>query len=310
MAFKIEMINEKIFEIAKNQTILQASLEANIPHYHACGGNAKCSTCRVIVHEGEENLSPQNEAELALRNKKQFADNVRLACQTKVVNGIVKLQRIIKDEADLDLYVYGDSVDATQSIGSEQELALFFLDIRNFTPFIEEHLPFDVIHIIRRLMKLFSDIINLHDGRVVEYEGDGLYAIFGLEDKITTAITNAEKAGQTIIKQVKKLNVDYIEEFFDSKIEIGIGLHAGKVIVGVKGVDDKTSLTAMGFPVNVASRLETATKELNNNFIISDYAYNYLKWDDQDAVKKQILLKGVREPFNVRLIGQPFEYKK
>jgi len=40
MAFKIEMINEKIFEIAKNQTILQASLEANIPHYHACGGNA------------------------------------------------------------------------------------------------------------------------------------------------------------------------------------------------------------------------------------------------------------------------------
>ena len=310
MAYKIEMINEKIFEIAKGQTILQASLEANIPHYHACGGNAKCSTCRVIVHEGKENLSAQNEAEFALRNKKQFADNVRLACQTKVVKGDVKLQRIIKDEADLDLYVYGDSVDATQSIGSEQELALFFLDIRNFTPFIEEHLPFDVIHIIRRFMKLFSDIINLHDGRVVEYEGDGLYAIFGLEEKITTAITNAEKAGQTIIKQVKKLNIDYIEEFFDSKIEVGIGLHAGKVIVGVKGVDDKTSLTAMGFPVNVASRLETATKELNNNFIISDYAYNYLKWNGQEAVKKQILLKGVREPFNVRLIGQPFEYKK
>lgn len=309
MAYKIEMINEKIFEIVEDQTILQASLEAGIPHYHACGGNAKCSTCRVVVHEGKHNLSPQNETELALRKKKQFSDNVRLACQTKVVKGNVKLQRIIKDEADLDLYVYGNSVDATQSIGSEQELALFFLDIRNFTPFIEEHLPFDVIHIIRRLMKLFSDIINLQEGRVVEYEGDGLYAVFGLEDEITKAITNAEKAGQTIIKQVKKLNVDYIEEFFDSKIEIGIGLHAGKVIVGEMGVDEKRPLTAMGFAVNVASRLETATKELNNNFIISDYAYNYLKRNNKDAAKKQIILKGVSEPFSVRLLGHPFEYK-
>ena len=57
MAYKIDMINEKEFEIAEDQTILQASLEAGIPHYHACGGNAQCSTCRVVVHEGIENLS-------------------------------------------------------------------------------------------------------------------------------------------------------------------------------------------------------------------------------------------------------------
>jgi len=306
MAYKIEMINEKDFEIAEDQTILQASLEAGIPHYHACGGNAQCSTCRVVVHEGKENLSPQNDAEIELRKKKHFADNVRLACQTKVTKGNVKLQRIIKDEADLDLYVYGSSVDGRQSIGKVQELALFFLDIRNFTPFIEKHLPFDVIHIIRRLMKLFSDVIHSHNGKVVEYEGDGLYAVFGLDYDIRKAIADAEKAGQKIIEQIKKLNTDYIEEFFDSKIEVGIGLHAGKVIVGEMGVDEKSSLTAMGFPVNVASRLETATKELNNNFIVSDYAYKYLKRNGNSAAKKQIKLKGVNEPFDVRLIGHPF----
>jgi adenylate cyclase len=309
MAYKIDMINEKEFEIVEDQTILQASLEAGIPHYHACGGNAQCSTCRVVVHEGKENLSPQNDAEIELRKQKHFADNVRLACQTKVIKGNVKLQRIIKDEADLDLYVYGSAVDGRQSIGREQELALFFLDIRNFTPFIEKHLPFDVIHIIRRLMKLFSDTIAMHNGRVVEYEGDGLYAVFGLEQDITRAIANAEKAGQKIIEEVRKLNSDYIEEFFDSKVEIGIGLHSGKVIVGEPGVNEQSSLTAMGFPVNVASRLESATKELNNNFIISDYTYNFLKRNDQGAEKKQIMLKGVSEPFNVRLLGHPFDYE-
>jgi adenylate cyclase len=57
MSYKIDMINEKQFEIAEDQSILQASLEAGIPHYHACGGNAQCSTCRVVVHEGIDNLS-------------------------------------------------------------------------------------------------------------------------------------------------------------------------------------------------------------------------------------------------------------
>ncbi len=64
MSFKIELINEKSFEIVEDQTILQASLEAGIPHYHACGGKARCSTCRIVVQEGEEKLSPPNKAEL------------------------------------------------------------------------------------------------------------------------------------------------------------------------------------------------------------------------------------------------------
>ncbi len=72
MPFKIELINEKIIEIKEEQTILQASLEAGIPHYHACGGKARCSTCRVVVQEGGEHLSHPNEAELNLRMKKKF----------------------------------------------------------------------------------------------------------------------------------------------------------------------------------------------------------------------------------------------
>jgi adenylate cyclase len=169
MPYKIELINEKIIPIADDQTILQASLEAGIPHYHACGGNARCSTCRVVVQEGGENLSLQNKAEQKLRTKKKFPDNVRLACQTKVINGDVKAQRIIKDETDLNLYIYDDHCENLQTVGDEKAMALFFLDIRNFTPFIEQHLPFDVIHIIRRLNILFNDIIVQHNGKIIEY---------------------------------------------------------------------------------------------------------------------------------------------
>jgi adenylate cyclase len=306
MLYRIELINEKAFEIKEDQTILQASLEADIPHYHACGGKAKCSTCRVVVQEGEENLSISNKAELKLREQKKFPENVRLACQTNVVGDGVKVQRIIRDETDLDLYVYGNHCENLQTVGDEKAMALFFLDIRNFTPFIEQHLPFDVIHIIRRLNIMFNDIIVENKGKILEYAGDGFYAVFGFDEPVKEAVNYAYKAGKSILDELPKLNENYITKYFDHKIDVGIGLHAGKVIVGKTGVKENNPYTVMGFPVNVAARLESATKELNNSFIISDYAYKFLN-DSNNALERQIKLKGVTEPFCVRLMGEQYK---
>jgi len=307
MSFKINFINEKIIEIKEEQTILQASLESDIPHYHACGGKARCSTCRIVVQEGGEHLSHPNKAEQNLRMKKKFPENVRLACQTKVISNDVKIQRIIKDETDLNLYVYGSECENIQTVGDEKAMALFFLDIRNFTPFIEQHLPFDVIHIIRRLNIMFSDIIVKHNGKIIEFTGDGFYAVFGFDEPIKDAVNNAYTAGKQILDSLIGLNENYITKYFDHNIDVGIGLHSGKVIVGKTGVKDYNPYTVMGFPVNVAARLESATKELNNNFIISDYAYKFLS-ESNSAPQKQIKLKGVSEPFCVRLMGKTYSF--
>jgi len=304
----IDFINEKIIGIEDEQTILEASLAAGIQHYHVCGGRAKCSTCRVIVHEGENHLTEQNRSELKLRKRKNFPDNVRLACQTKISQGNVKLQRIIKDSTDLNLYVYGNSVDARQGIGEEKELALMFVDIRNFTPFIEQHLPFDVIHLIRRLNFLFNEVVEAGKGKIIEFLGDGFYAVFGLDDELENAVRNSVETGHKILKELKQLNTSYISKYFDVEIEVGIGVHFGKVILGEKGIGETQILTAMGFPVNVAARLETATKELNNNFIISDNVYKMLDGETSPAVQKQIKLKGITEPLCVRLIGEEYSF--
>ncbi len=304
----IEFLNEKVISIQANQTILQASLEADIPHYHACGGKARCSTCRVVVQEGGEHLSDPNTAEQNLRMKKKFPENVRLACQTKVIGNDVKIQRIIRDETDLDLYVYGSDCENLQTVGDEKPMALFFLDIRNFTPFIEQHLPFDVIHIIRRLNIMFNDVIVKHKGKIIEFTGDGFYAVFGIDEPIKEAANNAYTAGNQILESLIRLNENYITKYFDHKIDVGIGLHAGKVIVGKTGVKENNHYTVMGFPVNVAARLESATKELNNNFVISEYVYEMLKRRSKSAEQKQIKLKGVSEPFCVRLMGASYNY--
>jgi len=305
MPFNVNMKNDRVIPIEEGQTILEASLEAGIPHYHACGGKAQCSTCRVVVQEGEENLSPPNKVELKLRKKKKFPEKVRLACQTKVIKANVTIQRIIRDEIDLDLYVYGSECENIQTVGDEKPMALFFLDIRNFTPFIEQHLPFDVIHIIRRLNIMFNDVIVEHKGKIIEYNGDGFYAVFGFDEPVKEAVNNAYSAGKQILESLIGLNDNYITKYFDHKIDVGIGLHSGKVIVGKTGVKEHSPYTVMGFPVNVAARLESATKELNNNYIISDDAYKFLD-ERNNAPEKYINLKGVSEPFCVRLIGKNY----
>jgi len=84
-------------DIEPSETILNADLRANIPHAHACGGKAKCSTCRVAIVDGLDNCPPRNELEDAMALRLGFAPEVRLACQTRPRGGVT-FRRLVLDE--------------------------------------------------------------------------------------------------------------------------------------------------------------------------------------------------------------------
>ncbi|MCW3114923.1 MAG: hypothetical protein JWR18_3319 [Segetibacter sp.] len=302
----IEFIGEKVVPIKEGQTILGASLQAGIPHFHACRGMAQCSTCRVLVAEGLENLSPPNEKEKALRMRIPGTFNTRLACQTTLQNGSVRVHRVIRDQTDVFVYVgKADEEDEDQELGEERELALFFLDIRNFTPFVASSLPFDVMHIIRRLFRIFKKAIAKHQGNIIDTAGDGFYAVFGLKTDITSAANAAITAGFAIHAEVADFNEQYLQPFFNVSFHLGIGIHTGKVVVGNAGVGMNNNLTAMGLPVNIASRLQAATKALNNSFIVSETAAGY--WPTAKEYERQnIELKGIDGEQSVYLFGEKY----
>jgi adenylate cyclase len=304
--FWVEFIGDRSVKIEEGQSILEAALEAGIPHYHDCGGVGQCTTCRVLIHEGVERLTPPNEVEQNLHSNIFFPPNVRLACQTFVNDAPVMLHRIIRDEIDLAIYIDDNEKQASQEIGMEKELALFFLDIRNFTPFMQAYLPFDVIHVMRRLFGLFKKCIEDNHGKVIETAGDGLYAVFGLHEDLDVAVSGSIQAGQSILKELEEFNRNYVETHFNHQFEIGIGVHAGRVIIGNIGLGINNNLTVMGLPVNIASRLQNATKQLNNSFVISDYVFKLAGCIEGDVYLEKIKLKGVKGEFQVHLIGRPY----
>jgi adenylate cyclase len=305
--FDLELVGEKTIKARQGQSILEASLQAGVPHFHACGGNAECSTCRVLVVEGMDKLSPVNRYEQELRETINLPRNIRLACQTQVEGGPVRVRRIILDEADISVYIKNEMNSAvTQSLGEKKELVLFFLDIRNFTPFVEEYLPFDVIHVVRAVHTIFNTVITAFEGVIVDTAGDGFYAVFGLSTSIDEAADKAIRGGFAIQKELKRFNETYLEPYFGAHLEIGIGLHSGEVIVGEVMVGQKSHLSVMGLAVNIASRIQASTRKLDNSFIASKEVMDKAKHHTRGK-GRIIRLRGVSGVFKVYLIGEPYK---
>jgi len=194
----------------------------------------------------------------------------------------------------------------TQETEAEKEMALFFLDIRNFTPFVEKHQAVDVIHIVKKLFSAFQNIIRNNRGRIIETSGDGFYAAFGFDYDVKEAVNAAVQAGMSIIGTLESLNTRSFEKNLNQRIEVGIGVHVGKVATGNIHLGSKDHFIVMGYPVNVASRLQATTKELNNNFIVSSDVFNLLKNPPADSPTATVNLKGVTDRCELHLIGKPY----
>lgn len=195
---------------------------------------------------------------------------------------------------------------ASLPVDKEQELAILFLDIRNFTGLMESQSDQMIIQVVRRLFTAFNQIVKKFEGKVVEIAGDSLYAVFGLQNGLKDAVNNAYQAAKGMFETVSLFNEAYAEPYYGRPLEIGVGLHAGKVFVGEFSLDQAPQLSVMGLPVNIASRLQAKTKELNNDFLLSEYAYELLADDMAPACIQTVQLQGISRGQQVRLAGRPY----
>jgi len=266
--------DEREVETAEAETILQASLRAGIPHAHACGGKARCPTCRVIILAGLEHCNPRNVKEKKLAERLHFGPEIRLACQTKV-SGNGKLRRPVLDEIDVELTSQIKAGTMPISVGEEKQIAILFADISGYTSFCEALPPYDVIHVLSRYFYLMGKVITRHGGYISDYIGDGIMALFGIENPAEAAL-RAVKAGVEMLAAVEKLN-PYLEAMFKKSFHIRLGVHYGEVVVGTIGVANMKKMAAIGDAVNFASRIEAANKELGTRFLISEDTYNEVR---------------------------------
>ncbi|HSE98676.1 MAG TPA: adenylate/guanylate cyclase domain-containing protein [Blastocatellia bacterium] len=275
--------DHKRVEANRPETLLQVSLRAGVAHAHACGGNARCSTCRIFVQDGLEYCEPRNEKEQALAERLHFGPEIRLACQT-VINGNVEIRRLVLDDEDLKMTAQLAAGEAPSPVGEEKSVAILFADIRGFTSFAETLPPYDVVHVLNRYFHQAGKAITQNGGHIDNYMGDGLMALFGVEDPIDAA-AQAVRAALDMLSAVERLR-PYLENIYTRSFRIGIGVHYGEVVVGAIGHDESKRVTAIGDAVNFASRIESANKSADTVLLISEDAYEEVR--DRAVVGKTV----------------------
>jgi ferredoxin, 2Fe-2S len=100
----IENLAQKELSLIEPSDTILTLVQSNfIDWMHACGGKGRCTTCKMIVTKGMENLSPLTSVEIKYRSQGQLAENERLACQTKAY-GFCRIR--VPEESKMPHIVY------------------------------------------------------------------------------------------------------------------------------------------------------------------------------------------------------------
>lgn len=298
----IELVNDQVSLVADtNKTVLENTLAAGIPHTHACGGNARCSTCRVYIEEGMVNVCERNEKESILAKQLGLLKQVRLACQTKV-KGDVKMRRLVLDKIDEEIILKQDIKRTPRSLGEEKDASILFVDIADYTSFSENTTPYDIVHILNRYFHIAGNIIKRHNGKIIDYYGDGFLAIFGLDDNPNHA-QNLMNAGFELWDAIEEFDLA-VHDIINNDFKIRLGAHTGKIIWGTIGIEGMQKEAAIGNTVNLASRIEQANKTLNTKFLISSDLYQKLEGQCHCQQSFEIEAKGKRGKIKVHSVNR------
>ncbi|MEE2691876.1 MAG: adenylate/guanylate cyclase domain-containing protein [Pseudomonadota bacterium] len=155
--------------------------------------------------------------------------------------------------------------------GEEREITAFFSDIRGFTTISENLAPQQVTVLLNQYFTPMTRIVTEHKGLVDKYMGDGLAAMWNAPVDIDDHPAQACRASLAMLDALAKLNAGWRADkaLVVPEIRIGIGLHTAVARVGNFGSQDRLQYSMLGDMVNLASRLEEATKEFQAPIIIS-----------------------------------------
>jgi adenylate cyclase len=285
-------------------TVLEASRLAGIPHASVCGGRGRCSTCRVRVTRGLEALPPPARREQSVLARVGLPPNVRLACQLRPTHDVTVIPLLSPNARPSDGFPM-----SREFAGAEQEVAVLFADLREFTRIAERKFPYDVVFLLNGYIEAVGRAITQAGGIANQFTGDGVMALFGIGTSPDEACRRALIAAGEIVRAVGELSRSLVEEL-PGPLKIGIGIHTGMAVVGRMGFGETVYLTAIGDTVHVASRLQDLTKEYDCQLVISELVATRAGIDASAHPRHELALRNRNEPVSIHLIDDVFRLVK
>lgn len=182
--------------------------------------------------------------------------------------------------------------------GRERQITVMFGDLRNFTKYATGLSPSETCLAITDVLECMTEAVRQTDGVVVDYAGDGIMAIWNAP---TDQPDHAELAATSALELLRELpNVSKKwENRLGVPFRVGIGINTGNALVGNTGTSFKFKYGASGQTVNLASRIETATKHIGVPILLSQATRDLLNEDFQTRRLLKVRVLGFNEPVGV-----------
>jgi adenylate cyclase len=179
--------------------------------------------------------------------------------------------------------------EGTDLAGEEVEVTMMSIDIHDFTGLAERSSAPQVVATLNHLFERIVPLIHRYGGHVDKFVGDGLLAVFGAPRR------QEDHAGQAL---AAALEIDRaVRERFSGELEIGIGLNSGTVVAGNVGGAGRLEFSVIGDAVNVAARVEAATRQTGDVILVTEDVKRLLhKAPAGLEARPGVSLKGKREP--------------
>jgi adenylate cyclase len=170
--------------------------------------------------------------------------------------------------------------EGTDLRGEELEVSILFMDVRGFTSYAERAAATEVVSRLNDLFDLVVPIVLAHGGHANKFIGDGLLAVFGAPER------HADHAARAVAAA---------REIAQLRLNVGIGVNTGRVVVGTIGGGGRRDFTVIGDPVNTAARVEAATRETGDTVLVTEATLRALGTHEDFEERPAVPLKGKTE---------------
>jgi class 3 adenylate cyclase len=240
------------------------------------------------------------ETQLTLKNQKEeiqrLADDLEL--RNRFIRGL--FGRYLSEDVVTGLLA---SPEGPELGGEHRKLTLLMSDLRGFTPLTEGLSPEQVLRLLNSYLAAMADVILAHQGTIDEFVGDGILAIFGAPLARPDDARRAVFCAVDMQAALVELNARNEGEGLP-RLEMGVAVHTGEVIVGNVGSERRTKYGVVGNAVNHAGRIESFT--VGGQVLISGATLGEAGEDVRVGGRLVVDAKGTREPivvYDLRSIG-------
>ncbi|MFJ1267210.1 response regulator [Legionella lytica] len=152
----------------------------------------------------------------------------------------------------------------------EKVMTVLFMDIKSFTTLSEQLTSVEIFNLVNTLMSYMDPVIVKHSGFIDKYIGDAIMALFD----------DADDAVHAALDMLNALNIFNTERATHNlpPVNVGIGINTGPLIVGTVGFEARMDCSVISDAVNIASRVESLTRDFNIDLLISGQTYQQLKF--------------------------------